>query len=161
MRGRYLHGVVLVASLVSATPVLAQTVFNYGEVLRDAAEIRALEEQTRALEIDNQRRQEEQRRQAASRNASDEQAAEIAQRFSEAIQYRRYRWDDFDEVVFDEELQISLDMVALMAESRYAADIAYYLGKHPEESARISQMPLPEAGKAIFDIEELVVESLE
>ena len=61
-------------------------------------------------------------------------------------------------MVFDEELQISLDMVALMAESRYAADIAYYLGKHPEESARISQMPLPEAGKAIFDIEELVVE---
>jgi hypothetical protein len=53
-------------------------------------------------------------------------------------------------------LQINDDMVALMAESEYAADIAYYLGKHPDEAARISRMPLQDAGPAIFAIEAAV-----
>ena len=44
-------------------------------------------------------------------------------------------------------------MVALMAESEYAADIAYYLGQHPDEAAKISRMQLQDAGRAIFAVE--------
>jgi hypothetical protein len=50
-------------------------------------------------------------------------------------------------------------MVALMAESPYAAEFAYYLGKHPDEAAAVSRMALPQAGKAIYSIEKKLIQS--
>ena len=40
-------------------------------------------------------------------------------------------------------------MLGMMAESPYAADIAYYLGKHPEISGALAQMPPVESGLAL------------
>ena len=77
----------------------------------------------------------------------------LLEKFQTAIRYRRYRWKDFDEVVFAQDLKISMDMVGLMAESPNAADIAYYLGTHKEEAASISKMSLPAAAQEIFAIE--------
>jgi hypothetical protein len=60
---------------------------------------------------------------------------------------------DFDAVVFADDLPMTIPMIGLIAESRYAADIAYYLGRHRDEAAAIAQKPLPEAGRAILAIE--------
>jgi hypothetical protein len=84
---------------------------------------------------------------------------EIVSRFQNAIKYRRFRYRDFDEVVYDERLKITVDMVALMSESAYAADIAYYLGKHPNEAIAVSRMELPQAGAAIFTLEKVLIQT--
>jgi hypothetical protein len=88
-------------------------------------------------------------------NQAERQAQ--GEKFMKAIQYRRYRWADFDKAVFTTEWPVSPDMVALMAESPYAADMAYYLAKHPNESAAIAQMPLPQAGSAMRAVEARLV----
>jgi hypothetical protein len=44
-------------------------------------------------------------------------------------------------------------MVRLMAGSKYAADIAYHLGKNRAEALAISRLPLIEAARAIDQIE--------
>ena len=129
--------------------------FDLGKVLRNAAEIQQIQEETRTQQLENDRRERE------LGYVGQEDTKEVALRFSEAIKYRRYKWDDFDDVVMNPDLKISLDMVALMAESQYAADIAYYLGNHLEESKEISRMQLPWAGKAIFAIEKEIIASLQ
>ena len=73
-------------------------------------------------------------------------------RFKKAILYRRFKWPDFDEVAFAPGVQVTPDMLGLMAESRYAADIAYYLGKHQERSAQIARMPRRDQASAISAI---------
>jgi antitoxin component of MazEF toxin-antitoxin module len=88
-------------------------------------------------------------------NQAERQAR--GEKFMRAIQYRRYRWADFDKVVFNTDWPVSPDMVALMAESPYAADMAYYLAKHPNESADIARMPLPRAGAAMREVEARLV----
>ena len=74
--------------------------------------------------------------------------------FMTAIESRKGRWADFDEIVFKSNVTYSEDMLSLMAKSPYAADIAYYLGMHPHESAKYAGMPLEQSGPAIQAIED-------
>ena len=74
--------------------------------------------------------------------------------FMTAIESRKGRWADFDEIVFKSNVTYSEDMLSLMAKSLYAADIAYYLGMHPHESAKYAGMPLEQSGPAIQAIED-------
>ena len=74
--------------------------------------------------------------------------------FMTAIQSRKSRWADFDQIVFKSNVAYSEDMLSLMAQSPYAADIAYYLGTHPHESALYAGMPLEQSQPAIGAIEE-------
>jgi hypothetical protein len=76
-----------------------------------------------------------------------------AKQFMTAIQSRKDRWADFDEIVFKSNVAYSEDMLSLMAKSPYAADIAYYLGMHPHESAQYAGMPLEQSAPAIRAIE--------
>ncbi len=76
------------------------------------------------------------------------QKAQVA-RFMAAIEPRRHRFADFDRVVFHGKTPLSQDMIALMAESPYAADIAYYLGQHPDQADAIARMHLSQAGLAV------------
>jgi hypothetical protein len=74
--------------------------------------------------------------------------------FMTAIESRKGRWPDFDQIVFKSNVAYSEDMLSLMAKSPYAADIAYYLGMHPHEAAQYAHMPLEQSGRAIQAIEE-------
>jgi hypothetical protein len=74
--------------------------------------------------------------------------AQVA-KFMEAIKHRKHRFADFDQVVTHSNTPVTPAMLALMAESPYAADIAYYLGKHPEQSGAIALMQPAEAGSAL------------
>ena len=80
--------------------------------------------------------------------------SEAGKQFMAAIQPRKDRWADFHQIVFQSNVAYSEDMLSLMAKSPYAADIAYYLGMHPHESARYAGMPIERVRPAIMAIEE-------
>ena len=91
---------------------------------------------------------EEQRRREADRQHGSQVA-----KFMAAIKSRKNRFPDFDRVVLHGNARVTPSMLELMAGSPYAADIAYYLGKHPEESAAIAVMKPDQASLAIHQIE--------
>jgi hypothetical protein len=89
------------------------------------------------------------------REESSRRDAQVA-KFMKAIEPRKRRFADFDQVVIHGKTAVTPEMLALIAESPYAADIAYYLGKHPEQSGAIAQMQPAEAGLAVRRIEATV-----
>jgi len=117
-----------------------------------------LEARQQILLMDERRRAEEQRQRDAQGghggNPARDQAiqAQVA-KFLEAIKSRKRRFADFDQVVTRGKAPVTPAMLGLMAESHYAADIAYYLGKHPEQSLAIAQMQPAEARSAVQQIE--------
>jgi hypothetical protein len=120
------------------------------------------EQEVLALQLENQHafaelRDEADRQQASAPGQSPAAAIQALtpeqKRFQEAIMYRRFKWPDFDRVAFAQGVQVTADMLGFMAESRYAADIAYYLGKHQERSAQIAKLSPREQAAAISDIE--------
>jgi hypothetical protein len=54
--------------------------------------------------------------------------------------------------------RLTTDMMGFMAESRYAAGIAYFLGKHEQRAAQRSAMSLPDAAAVSRDIESKVAQ---
>jgi hypothetical protein len=67
--------------------------------------------------------------------------------FLRAITSRRNRWRDFDHLVFESHWPVTPDMLGLIAESPYAADLAYYLAGHATEAQAIASMP-PQRARA-------------
>lgn len=59
----------------------------------------------------------------------------------EAFADFRKSHEDFDEVISQEDLQITNDMVKAMAEAEDPGNIAYHLGKNKEEASRIAALP--------------------
>jgi len=114
---------------------------NVGPTNPDAQN-RNLETMQEARLLNDQRRIDEEHR----RNA------QVA-KFMKAIAPRKDRFPDFDQVVIHGKTPVSPTMLAIMADSPYAADIAYFLGKHSEQSGAIAQMAPVEAGKAMHQIE--------
>ena len=92
---------------------------------------------------------------AINNQPSRDQAQAPAQvaRFMEAIKSRKGMYPDFDKVVLHGNAPVTPSMLGLMSESPYAADIAYYLGQHPEQSGAIARMPPEQARSAIKQIE--------
>lgn len=123
---------------------------DLGEAMQGAANIRMLRSISRAEDEDAKytaakRRQLEQTQGNSAQHDYDEWFAAAAPRMS--------RFKDFKSVVFRDDLSISADMMRLMAGSRYAADLAYYFGKHGDESATVSRMRLLDAAKYIIRLE--------
>jgi hypothetical protein len=61
---------------------------------------------------------------------------------------------DYDEVALRTDLPITEVMVHAMLQTPNAAEIAYYLGKHPDEAARIARL---EPGQALMEMGRLEV----
>src|SRR5258708_21264762 len=119
--------------------------------LETRQQIRLLDEQ-RLVEEQRQRDLKSQDAQQANGGAAARDPAMVeaqVAKFMEAIKHRRHRFADFDQVVLHSLTPVTPEMLALMAESPYAADIAYYLGKHPEQSGAIALMQPAEAGLAV------------
>jgi hypothetical protein len=100
-------------------------------------------------------RQNEQIQQRADMQAANDQHAReqqtgtqaVVANFLQAIKPRKHLFADFDQVVIHGKAPMTPDMLAMITPSPYAADIAYFLGSHPEQSGSIAQMP-PDAGRA-------------
>jgi hypothetical protein len=88
-----------------------------------------------------------------SQQRSRDQAKAQAAKFMEAIRPRKGMYPDFDKVVLQGNAPVTPTMLGLMSESPYAADIAYYLGQHPEQSAAIAKMSPEQARSAVKQIE--------
>jgi hypothetical protein len=72
-----------------------------------------------------------------TRKAAADQAVREAEWSKAAATY-----DDFNEVVGAEDVKISAAMEAVMKQSVEGVHLAYYLGKHPEESLKIATLTL-------------------
>lgn len=64
----------------------------------------------------------------------------------------RTRYEDYDETLADD-IVISRPMHALILESDVGPDVAYFLGKNPDEAARIAALPAMAAAREIGKIE--------
>ncbi len=76
-----------------------------------------------------------------ARMQQESQAQTVAQGFDAQVQTARAKHADFDTVVYNEDLRISETMRDAMLHSENGASLAYHLGTHPEEAARISGLP--------------------
>lgn len=79
-----------------------------------------------------------------------EEAAALAQAqvFAQRVDAARHRFDDFDAVAFAEDLPVSDVMAAVIQASEHGPDIAYHLGSHPHDAARIAALdPLSAANE--------------
>ncbi len=65
---------------------------------------------------------------------------ETYQELDEKMEKGRIKYDDFNELVLNEDLKISESMVEAILLSDTAEDVLYYLGKHPEEAADIAKL---------------------
>ena len=74
-------------------------------------------------------------------------------KFMEAIKPRKDMYPDFDKVVLQGNAPVTPAMLGMISASPYAADIAYYLGQHVEQSGAIARMQPDQARSAIKQIE--------
>lgn len=64
----------------------------------------------------------------------------VARNWRKQVELGIDKYDDFEEVAFN--APITESVADIVAESKTAADIAYFLGENPEEAERISRMSL-------------------
>jgi len=94
-------------------------------------------------ETERQRREREQREAQQTRQ----------QKLTERLEQGRDKYDDFDEVVYDESVPITDTMAEAIAESDVGDEVAYYLGSHPKEAARIAKLSPVAAGREMGRLE--------
>jgi hypothetical protein len=78
-------------------------------------------------------------RQAAEQQ-SRQQAVELDRTFEQRAESAREKYDDFDALAFNPQLPITDAMAATLKASENGAELAYYLGQHPEEASRIARL---------------------
>lgn len=91
-------------------------------------------------------------RDAAERSQNEEYQAKM-QGLQEKISEGFGKYDDFEEVAFDQTIPITPVITEILAESEMPADVAYYLGKNRAEAVKISRMTPTGAARAIARIE--------
>lgn len=105
------------------------------ETLEDYLEAKADYKVEQKLAEADEKREEKEREREAQRSAADRRRT-WDERASKAAE----KYEDFDEVVRARDLQITPPMAEAIAESELGTEVAYYLGKNPEEAERISKL---------------------
>lgn len=113
---------------------------NYSDFVEALADWKA---EQKAAQIE--RKLKEEREQAQKQSAQQEFVAKLEQ--------GREKYSDFDEVVFDPDVPITQPMVEALHDCEHAADIAYYLGKHPDVAGHIASLSPLAAAREIGIIE--------
>jgi len=75
-----------------------------------------------------------------SQNRQQREAAKLHEGYTKQTEQARQAYDDFDDVVQDPDLPISQAMAEAIMRSNNGADVAYYLGKNPDQAARIASL---------------------
>lgn len=93
-------------------------------------------------------------REKAEREAKQRQQVEQrTQAWQEAEDSARDKYEDFDEVAYNPRLPISDAMAEAIQTSEVGPDLAYYLGKNPEEASRIAKLSPFIAAKELGKLE--------
>ena len=90
-------------------------------------------------------------------DAEKQAATEIEQELEEISEKGQDKYEDYSTVVFDKDLVLTQGMVETALLTDIAEDILYYLGKNPDISAAIGEMPALRAAKEIGKIEARLV----
>ena len=70
-----------------------------------------------------------------------------------AIKKGKEKYDDFNDLVLDEDLIISPNLTKILLDTDYASDIMYYLANNPDEAERLSGLSTVKAAREVFEIE--------
>jgi hypothetical protein len=103
------------------------------------ARLEQLAEKKAAEKISQLEKQREQEKQSEQFQARAEKASE--------------KYPDFHEVAGNPDLSINEGMAEFISDSDVGPDVAYYLGKHPSEAAKIAQMSPIKAARELTRIE--------
>ena len=80
-------------------------------------------------------------REATERQTRQQQEqAKLHDGYAKQTEQARTAYDDFDDVVQDPDLPISQAMAEAIMRSGNGADVAYYLGKNPDQAARLASL---------------------
>lgn len=93
-------------------------------------------------EIKSLEREAEARRQAAEQATRQTQQEQL-ESWNTQIEDARGRYQDFDQVALSDNVPITPQMARVIASSDRGADVAYYLGTHKQEAAKIAQIADP------------------
>ena len=97
-----------------------------------------------------------------AKKAGEETEKQAAEEFEtelvEISERGKDKYEDYTERVFDKDLVLTQGMVETIIHSDIAEEILYYLGKNPDISAAIGEMPALKAAKEIGRIEARLVE---
>lgn len=88
-------------------------------------------------------------RERLAREQANRTEMELAAAHAQRINDFKSRHADFDEVVGNSDVEVSLVMRDAIVQSPVGPDLTYYLGTHPDECARIAAMP---PGKALMEM---------
>lgn len=82
------------------------------------------------------------RKRDAEQSATKQQqeSARVREGFTKAMDDARTAYDDFDDVVDNPDVPISQGMAEAIMRSKNGADVAYYLGKNPDEAVRLANL---------------------
>jgi len=83
-----------------------------------------------------------QRDQQKAKEAQDEYAKQVIEEYNQQVKDARETHDDFDEVV-GQSAQVPIIAINAMYELENGAEVAYYLGKHPEVRAELLEWNTP------------------
>jgi hypothetical protein len=89
----------------------------------------------------------------SNKDDQDTEFTEALEDVQDAFSETRKTHKDFDEVIGQQDLQITRDMVIAMADSEDPGAIAYHLGKNKREAARIAKLSPIAQAKEIGKIE--------
>ena len=89
----------------------------------------------------------------ASEDSEKSAISEVAPEIEDLTDRGRDKYPDYSDVVYDKDLVINQNMLETIIVSDVAEDILYYLGKNPDVSAAIGEMPPLRAAKEIWKIE--------
>lgn len=92
----------------------------------------------------------------AKREAQARQQNEQQEKFRERLHKGAEKYPDFEEVALSADVPMSEAMAYAIADSDSSADIAYHLGKNPQEAARIAALPPWAAAREIGKIEDRI-----
>lgn len=82
----------------------------------------------------------------------EEALAEVTESFADV----KSRYKDFDEVIGQQDLSITADMVKAMAEADEPGEVAYYLGKNKQEATRIAGLSSIAQAREIGKLEAVI-----
>lgn len=105
----------------------------------------------KADQVIQKREAERQQKEAERRQVESAQALEA--QWHESVSKAEDKYDDFAQVTNNPQLPISPVMAQAIKASPVGAEVAYYLGKNPDEAARIAKLPAFLAVKEMGKVE--------
>lgn len=105
------------------------------------------------LEAQIEHRAEQKAREKLEQREKAEQSERMAESFQEKAEKASERYPDFSVVVGNPALSINEAMAEFISESDLGPDLAYHLGKHPLDAARIASMSPVKAARELGRLE--------